>query len=115
MERKKLGAEAEVLARKKLIAENYQILEANFTCKIGEIDLIAKDGDILVFVEVRSRKNTNYGFPQETINFKKQRKLRNIAQYYLKIRNAMEAHCRFDVVAIVFEPELAIEIIRDAF
>ncbi|MDK2984714.1 MAG: putative endonuclease [Clostridia bacterium] len=115
MERKKLGNEAEELARRKLISQNYQIIERNFTCKIGEIDIIAKDGDTIVFVEVRSRKNCNYGSPQETVNLKKQRKLRNLAQYYLKINNLMDADCRFDVVAIVVEPQLNIEIIRDAF
>lgn len=113
--KQELGYNSEILARKKLVSCGYKIIEKNFSCKLGEIDIIAQDGDTLVFVEVRSRKNCDYGLPQETINYKKQQKLRKLAQYYLKLKNCVDISCRFDVVAIFYEPEEQVEIIKNAF
>ncbi len=115
MSRKELGRKAENIAIDRLNSIGYKILETNFTCKIGEIDIIAEEDSCLVFVEVRSKKNNNYGFPQETINLKKQNKIKKVALYYLKINNLFEENCRFDVVAIIFNPVLKVEIIKNAF
>jgi putative endonuclease len=115
MSRREIGREAENIALKKLKANGYRIITTNFTCKIGEIDIIAEDKKYLIFVEVRSKKNSKYGFPQETVNKKKQNKIKKVALYYLQINDMIDKNCRFDVVAIIFNPVLKVEIIKNAF
>ncbi|KJS81293.1 MAG: hypothetical protein JM58_17345 [Peptococcaceae bacterium BICA1-8] len=114
---KDLGFKGEAMALKKIASLGYKILAQNFRCKLGEIDLIAKDKDTLVFIEVRSKSNEKYGLPQETVNTKKQRKLRQVAEFYLMKNNLYHMYCRFDVIGIVWQQgdELEIEIIKDAF
>lgn len=101
------GAEKEREAERYLIEQGLILVERNYWCKLGEIDLIMRDQrngqEILVFVEVRYRKNTQYGSPQETITTSKQRKLWRTAEYYLQrysSQNTSTPACRFDVVAI---------------
>jgi len=114
---KDLGIRGEAMALKKIMSLGYKILVQNFRCKLGEIDLIAIDQDTLVFIEVRSKSNGKYGLPQETVNTKKQRKLRQVAEFYLMKNNLYHMYCRFDVIGIVWQQgdELEIEIIKDAF
>lgn len=114
---KDLGQHGEELALKKLIGLGYKVLDKNFTCKIGEIDLIAKDKDALVFIEVRSKSNKEYGVPQETVNHKKQQKIRRVAEYYLIKNNLQDVYCRFDVIGILWQKNMEpyVEIIKDAF
>ncbi|NLW25153.1 MAG: YraN family protein [Clostridia bacterium] len=114
---KELGNLGENLAMEKLKDMGYKIICRNFTCRLGEIDIIAQDKDILVFIEVRSRKADTYGFPSETVNFRKQQKLRKVAQYYLMINNLENVYCRFDVVSIIWNKgkRIEIEVIKDAF
>jgi len=81
-----------------LVDKNYKILERNFTTKIGEIDIIAKYNNIVVFIEVKSRFNSNYGNPYEAVNFKKQKKIINTAKLYSKYNKLYDTQFRFDIL-----------------
>ena len=96
------GRLAENLATKALMEKGYSILESNFSNRYGEIDIIAKDKDILVFVEVKSKIGTEFGLPEEMISPYKLRKVRNMATIYMK-GNILP--CRIDVVAVVLSQE----------
>jgi putative endonuclease len=111
------GIKGEKLAARALKKMRYKIIERNFTTPAGEIDIVAKDGKCLVFVEVRTRGSTEFGMPQETIRAAKQKKLCNAARWYLQKKKAGDDDCRFDVVAVLMidEDEPKIEVIKDAF
>ena len=84
-----------------LEAEGFRILARNWRCRTGEIDIIAKDGKELVFVEVKYRKNREAGFPEESVTIAKQRTICRCALcFLLKGHYSMETPCRFDVIAI---------------
>jgi putative endonuclease len=113
-----LGRKAEEAAAGYIQQQGYRLKERNYRCSLGEIDLIAEDGDCLVFIEVRSRKSAVFGLPQETVNWVKQRKLRKLAAYYLKRQNKLERKCRFDVVGILFDEQETVktlDLIKNAF
>lgn len=97
------GKQGETLAVLFLENKGYKILARNFKTKFGEIDIIAKDKDVIVFVEVKSRSTLAFGRPIEAINIHKQRKIRQVAEYYLMISNQSYNDCRFDVIEIVDE------------
>lgn len=92
------GRNAEGLATKALLNKGYEILENNFRNKFGEIDIIAKDKETLVFVEVKAKTGEEFGLPEEMIGPGKLRKVKNMAVIYLKGENVQ---CRIDVVAVV--------------
>jgi len=93
--------------------DGYEILEMNYRCKIGEIDIIAKDEEYFVFVEVKYRKTASMGDPFDAINSKKQNTIRKTASYYLLCHNLSEnTPCRFDAVGILGS---TITLIKDAF
>lgn len=94
-----IGSRAESAAADYLQQHGLRIIEKNFSCKVGELDLIAQDGQHLVFVEVRYRKTDHYGGALASVDQRKQRKLLNAAQFYLQ-RRRINAPCRFDIVAI---------------
>ena len=106
------GEAAEALACRYLEQQGLVLMERNYRCRTGEVDLIMRDGDCIVFVEVRSRHNSRYGTPAETITRTKQRRLCRAASYYL-LTHHYNAPCRFDVIAILQQQQL--EWIRDAF
>lgn len=97
--------------------QGLRILERNFQTKLGEIDLIARDCDNIVFVEVRYREKQNYGSSSETVTFYKQQRIIKTALSYLKQKQLLEkVSCRFDVIAVtghINQPSL--EWIKDAF
>ncbi len=94
----KLGEKEGVSYLKRL---GYQILETNFKTTLGEIDCIAKDRGMIVFVEIKTRQSARYGFPEEAVNREKQRKMIRTAQLYLKGAGLFEKiEARFDVLAI---------------
>ena len=95
------GKFGEKLALKHLKKLKYKILEVNYTNKIGEIDIIAKEKDVIVFVEVKYRESSDFGMPREAVNIYKQRKIKTVALSYLKISNQLNTGCRFDVVEIL--------------
>lgn len=111
--RRQIGTKEEALAAAFLEKQGYQILERNFRCRLGEIDLIARDGSALVFIEVKYRRNAAFGSPAEAVNRKKQQTICRVADYYRMIHRISEYQpCRFDVAAI---QGTAIEVIQDAF
>lgn len=91
-----------------------RLLERNFRSRGGEIDLIMRQGETLVFIEVRYRRSRDYGSPLETVTQTKQRRLIAAASHYLQRRN-LDLPCRFDVVGISGSGQERIEWIRDAF
>jgi putative endonuclease len=114
LERGATGEEHAVRALKKA---RYRILDRNFRTPVGEIDIVAQEGDCLVFVEVRTRASTDYGLPQETVIERKQKRLSKAAKWYLQRNRLTDSDCRFDVVAVVMEHDKHphIEVIRNAF
>lgn len=108
------GNTAEDLACRYLEKQGLSLVERNYRCRVGELDLVMRDGDCLVFVEVRSRHRDHYGTPAETITWIKQRRLTRAAAYYLQKRR-YDAPCRFDVISITQTGTQTLEWIRDAF
>lgn len=103
--KKRLGDLGEQLAGEYLHnIEGYQILKKNYRCPIGEIDLICRDRQYLVFVEIRS-STESINMATESINYRKQRKLKQLAKYYLLREHLNSALCRFDVVLILLDEE----------
>jgi len=112
----KFGERGENLAVWYLKQNGYKIIEQNYRSRIGEIDIIAKDGKTIVFVEVKSRRSIRYGSPKWAITPKKQRKISMVALYYLKTTQQTDTKARFDVVAITSnQDEPQIEIVENAF
>jgi len=115
--RSRRGLKAEIAAAAELGRLGYKVVESNYRCRYGEIDLVATDGETLVFVEVRSRKSLEFGTPVESITNAKQEKLLLTAEHYLVNKAPPHQACRFDVVSVIFrenaKPE--IEVIKDAF
>lgn len=99
-EAKRRGDAGERMAARALQKKGYRILERNFTAGRHEIDLIAKDGDTVVFVEVKTRSEGGFGLPCEAVTVQKQRFLRLAALSYLKQNNLLERAARFDVVEV---------------
>ena len=95
----KRGKDAEAACNDYLQSCGLKLVEKNFSCRLGEIDIIMTDKNILVFVEVRFRKNNNYGDGLESITMAKQQKLRKTAELYLQQNNQYE-NARFDVVSM---------------
>jgi putative endonuclease len=115
-ERIALGKLGEDLARKRLKALGYRILEKNYRCPLGEIDLIARDGDVLVFVEIKTRRDQSFGPAKEAVTRKKQTQLSKVALAYMKSKKLWGRSARFDVVAIEHGDGTGeVEIIQDAF
>jgi len=94
------GQQAEQAAADYLTKSGLQLIERNYRCRSGEIDLILSSGTYLVFVEVRYRKRMDYGGAAASVDRRKQRKLLNTAQHYLQQRQCTNRPCRFDVVAV---------------
>jgi putative endonuclease len=94
------GASNESRAVDLLVGKGYRIIERNFRCKTGELDIIARDGSILVFVEVRSRSDGSHGTAAETVSYRKQRKVTRVALQYINFRRPLFDEARFDVVGI---------------
>ena len=99
--KKLLGLVGEKTAVKHLKSQKYKILETNYKRSTGEIDIIAKDGDCTVFVEVKTRTSDVYGMPSEAVNVQKQLKYRKTAEFYLLEKGLSDSPCRFDVIEIL--------------
>ncbi len=96
----KFGEKSESVAVDWLKKQGYRIIELNYRTKLGEIDVIAKQGETLVFIEVKARKSSRFGCPELAVTPKKQKKISMVALYYLKSTKQSNAKARFDVVAI---------------
>ena len=114
--RGELGRRGEDVAEAFLRANRFEIVARNFRCRAGEIDLVALDGQALVFVEVRSRRGTRAGTGLESVTGRKQAQVARVAQYFLAARGWAEREARFDVIGIDFASEPpAIDHVRAAF
>lgn len=114
--RQRIGRRGEADAVEYLEREGYFILERNFRAERGEIDIIAKDGNTLVFVEVKTRVRGGFGEPEEWVNQKKQTQIGKVAMGYLQEKRLEDVDCRFDVVAVTKMGEKTrIRHIEDAF
>ena len=100
MKRRETGILGEKLARDFLKKRGYRILETNYRCPHGEIDIVAKDKDSLVFVEVRAKKSPEFGSPEESITPVKKERMKTTASYYWQIHTDLPPFWRIDVVAI---------------
>ena len=108
----------ESLAVKHLKARGCEILARNYRALRGEIDIIVRDGEFTVFVEVKTRRNLKFGLPQAAVTLQKQRQISKVALAYLQAQNLLDAPCRFDVIAIHLSPQLELlklEQIESAF
>ena len=102
--RKRLGDLGEKAAEKLLAANGYRIVARNHRCPRGEVDLVAEQGDLLVFVEVRTRATSAFGAPEETVGDRKQQRLVRAARDFLARWRGPPRGARFDVVAVVDHP-----------
>lgn len=113
---KRTGKKGEELAAAYLAGTGYRILERNYRCLFGEIDIVAREGETLVFAEVKSRRSEAYGPPQLAVGREKHKKISKIALHYLSEKRLRHCRARFDVVAVMLLPKgPKIELIRDAF
>ena len=120
-----LGPRGEALAAKLLKKSGLKILARNYRCPVGEVDLIALDratrktqgAETIVFVEVKTRTSDRYTDPHAAVNAEKRRRLRRVAEYYLRARKAEDYNARFDVVSVLLKDgqEPKIEHIPEAF
>ena len=96
--------------------QGYKILHRNYRCIFGEMDIIAKDHDVLSFIEVKTRRSVNFGIPQESVNKRKQHQISKIALEFINRYKVHHMKARFDVVAVYLLPqEERMELIKDAF
>ena len=114
---KQLGFQGEAFVREALIKRGYEIIETNFASRYGEIDIIAREGGEICFVEVKTRLNASYGDPFEAITPFKQKQLIKMAKYYMLEHECDEVNARFDVAAVLGNPDgqAQLEIIKNAF
>lgn len=112
-----LGESGEDLACAVLERRGYAIVERHYRTPAGEIDIVARDGDVLVFVEVKTRRTDRYGPPSEAVTLAKRRRLALLASDYLARRRPVARACRFDVVAVTIGADgpPIVEVIRAAF
>ena len=115
-ERTELGKKGENIACKFLEKNGYQIMERNYRNKAGEIDIIARDKDDIVFVEIKTKLSKDFAQPELSVNPSKQRKIVKTALTYLMVKGIKKTGCRFDVIGITGEKEeRKIELIKNAF
>jgi len=115
-ERLELGKLGEDLALKEVKRLGYKQITRNYRCRLGEIDLIAKDGNTLVFLEIKTRKARSIGYAKEAVDLRKRRQISKVALAYMKSNSCLDTKARFDVVAVSLgggKPE--IELIKNAF
>ena len=101
--KQQLGRIGENIASEYLKKKGYLILERNFACRQGEIDIIAKDEKEFVFVEVKTRRNLKFGYPAEAVTNIKQKHIQKTAQYYLYKNKLDSRYVRFDVIEIIIK------------
>lgn len=113
MNKREVGSRYEGRAAKFLEDQGYVILEKNFRCRLGEIDLIGNTEGYLCFIEVKYRSGSGHGFPSEAIDYRKRKKIINTAMTYMNFHKLpLDTPCRFDVVVIL---DSEYELIKNAF
>lgn len=114
MNTRTIGNEGKNLALGFLLDKGYNYIDRNFSSKTGEIDLILQDKEYLVFVEVKLRKNTKFGYPRDFVTLSKQKKIISTAESFIQLNNLYDLQPRFDIIEII-EDEKSIEHIINAF
>ncbi|MGY1812166.1 YraN family protein [Blastococcus sp. SYSU D00820] len=112
-----LGGRGERIAAAYLTDTGLRVLDRNWRCRDGELDIVARDGDALVFCEVKTRRATGYGHPVEAVTWSKQRRLRTLAQRWLAAHDEHATDLRFDVVGVLI-PRSGVPVVthlKDAF
>ena len=112
-----VGALGEKAALTTLKNKGYKIIAVNYRNRFGEIDLVARDGETLVFIEVKTRLTDTCGLPQDSVVQSKQKKISRVAVGFLKENNLLDKKARFDVVSVTFDvhQEPLVDVIQDAF
>jgi putative endonuclease len=115
--RQTVGRDAETAAADHLVRAGFSVLERNVRLGHGEIDLVCRDGNVVVFVEVKCRRTTWGDSPAAAVSWHKQRRLTRLAQHYLKWRRLEGMRCRFDVVSVTLGAHARADIahVRNAF
>ena len=115
---KRVGIIGEKIAVSYLKKRGYKILAKNFKLKCGEIDIVAREGEYICFVEVKTRTSNAFAQPFESVDYIKQKKMQSAALIWLNMHNLDDALCRFDIVSIILNKNyklIEINIIKDAF
>jgi len=116
MNKAAFGRQGELEAAAFLEKKGYRILERNYRSRYGEIDIIAEDGRVVVFVEVKARGSDRFGAPTASVDERKQKKLLLTAQFYIESRRLFDSDLRFDVVGIETDGgKLSFELVKNAF
>lgn len=111
-----LGKKGEKIAEQYLKTKGYKLVARNYRCPLGELDLIALDRRVIVFIEVKTRTGHRFGTPLEAVEFRKQQKMIRVAQYFLSEKRLHQREARFDVVGISWpQREPVVEHIENAF
>jgi putative endonuclease len=112
-----LGISGENLACEELARQGYAVLATRYRTRVGELDIVARDGDTLVFVEVKTRTSQDFGAPAEAVTRRKQRRIVTMARWYLTEKGLHGRLCRFDVVTVLSRPGRppVIEVVKNAF
>ena len=114
--RVEFGKRGEDLACEELQRRGYAILDRRFRTRCGELDIVARDGDVIVFVEVKARSDRNFGDPFEAVTWQKRRRLSQMATLYLFERRLVGVPCRFDVVSVIEKrKDVKVEVLHHAF
>ncbi len=109
------GQSGEQIAKEYLISKGYNILETNYRNKIGEIDIIAMDSEILTFIEVKTRTSYSYGYAFEAVDKRKQRKIINTSMVYIKYKNFIDTQLRYDIIEVYLMKTIKINHLDNAF
>lgn len=110
------GAQGEDIAADFLVKRGYRILQRNYRTALGEIDIVAREGNALVFVEVKARSGGQFGPPQLAVDTRKQTKMSRVALAYLRNKRMDPCDCRFDVVAVIKDSGgIQVELFQNAF
>jgi putative endonuclease len=111
LDRISLGISGEDLACRELERRGYSVLERRYRTRFGEIDIVCRDGPTVVFVEVKARTSDRYGEPAGAVTLHKQARVTAMAEDYLARRHLHGVPCRFDVVAVEFEPGAGLKVV----
>ena len=112
LRRRKTGQTGEQIAARYLFRKGFRLLEHNYRCEVGEIDLIAEDHGTLAFIEVKTRRSLDSGAPEEAVDHDKQRRIVRAAKWYLKPWTRWQGQIRFDVVGIELDESDRVAAIR---
>ncbi len=117
LKRKELGNRGEEVAANFLKKQGYQIIERNYQARMGEVDIVAREGKSIVFIEVKTRRSTDFGLPEEALSYDKRRRLTKLALGYLAYHKIKNKNCRFDVVSILVNEDRVkdVRLIKNAF